>query len=584
MGNPFFIEEIVRDLADRGVLSGSRGGYRLMGELDEITVPATVQAVLAARIDRLPAETKSILNAAAVIGTRFDVDTLDVLIPESAAPRLAELVSAELIDQTDFFPRQRYCFRHPLVRAVAYESQLTTTRAKAHQRLATAIEARDPNAADENAALIATHLEAAGNLEQAYCWHMRAADWLRPRDLPAARSEWESARRIADRLSDDHDDVIARRIAPRTMLISTAVYVGDDADADQRYREFRDLTMQTGDLRSLAIGMAGRIQSFTLNDNRVPEAVTLASELEPIVSDVDCDAGTRNIILVAVAFARFTNCEFDAALRVIDTMALPHEEPTMELAVANSLRGYIEMCRGDCEQGRRHLREGMRQARALHPANYAIILNYWATLVALGMYRPDELVDPMREALRRADSFGDICGIISAQCAYGTVLLRADNALHDEAIDVLERAHANIQKHKVFTLALATIGADLAIDAAQKGQQDEAINELRAIVSLHLGRGSRFFVSCPGEALVELLIERGAGDDLTEAHRIVDQWQAQRPGIPALDLWWLKSRALLARAEGDSDDHAELAEQYLALCEKLDARGRLDEARRMVSG
>ncbi len=55
-----------------------------MGELDEITVPATVQAVLAARIDRLPAETKSILNAAAVIGTRFDVDTLDVLIPESA--------------------------------------------------------------------------------------------------------------------------------------------------------------------------------------------------------------------------------------------------------------------------------------------------------------------------------------------------------------------------------------------------------------------------------------------------------------------------------------------------------------------
>ncbi len=70
VGNPFFIEEIVRDLAGRGVLSGSRGGYRLMGEVDEIAVPATVQAVLAARIDRLPAEAKSILNAAAVIGTR----------------------------------------------------------------------------------------------------------------------------------------------------------------------------------------------------------------------------------------------------------------------------------------------------------------------------------------------------------------------------------------------------------------------------------------------------------------------------------------------------------------------------------
>ena len=70
-------------LAGRGVLSGSRGGYRLMGDIDEIAVPATVQAVLAARIDRLPAETKSILNAAAVIGTHFDVDTLRALLPES---------------------------------------------------------------------------------------------------------------------------------------------------------------------------------------------------------------------------------------------------------------------------------------------------------------------------------------------------------------------------------------------------------------------------------------------------------------------------------------------------------------------
>ena len=75
-GNPFFVEEIVRDLAGRGVLAGNRGAYRLIGEVDEIGVPATVQAVLAARIDRLPAQTKSILNAAAVIGSQFEIDTL----------------------------------------------------------------------------------------------------------------------------------------------------------------------------------------------------------------------------------------------------------------------------------------------------------------------------------------------------------------------------------------------------------------------------------------------------------------------------------------------------------------------------
>ena len=209
VGNPFFVEEIVRDLADRGVISGSRGGYRLVGGVDEIGVPATVQAVLAARIDRLPAEAKAIVNAAAVIGTRFDVDTLHALLPDASSSALADLVSAELIDQTEFVPRQRYCFRHPLVRTVAYESQLSATRAQAHRRLAAAIEARDPAAVDENAALIATHLEAAGELADAYRWHMRAAGWLRPRDMSAARAQWLSARRIADRLPDDHDDVLA---------------------------------------------------------------------------------------------------------------------------------------------------------------------------------------------------------------------------------------------------------------------------------------------------------------------------------------------------------------------------------------
>ena len=110
------------------------------------------------------------------------------------------------------------------------------------------------------------------------------------------------------------------------MLISTTLFVGGDVDADERYCEFRDLTMQTGDLRSLAIGTAGRIMSFTVNDNRVPEAAALASELEDMVSGVDCDAATKSIILNAVAFARFADCEFDAALQVIDAiLALPHE-------------------------------------------------------------------------------------------------------------------------------------------------------------------------------------------------------------------------------------------------------------------
>jgi adenylate cyclase len=343
--------------------------------------------------------------------------------------------------------------------------------------------------------------------------------------------------------------------------------------------------LQAGDLRSLAIATAGRIMSFTFNDNRVSEAAALASQVEDMLSSNGWNAVPEiDIILIAVVQAHYVSCQFDAALTAINAiLARPHDEPTVESVGVLTFRGVIEICRGDYERGRRDLRESTERARVLPPVSYAIILCYWGLMAAMGMYQPDDLVDEMREALRRAESFGDIFGIIAAQFAYGTVLLRADKASRDEAIDMLEHARASIEKHKVLTNQLTPIGADLAIDAACKGRRDEAIGDLRALFALHMDSGVRVEVGCTGEALVRLLIDRGTADDLAETHRIVDDWQARRPGIPALDLWWLKSRALLSKAEGNFSAYAELAKQYLELCEKLDARGRLAEARRMAN-
>ncbi|OMC25251.1 ATP-binding protein [Mycobacterium colombiense] len=582
-GNPFFAEEIVRDLAGRGVLSGSRGGYRLTGDDSEIAVPPTVQAVLAARIDRLPAHTKSILNAAAVIGNHFDVDTLHALLPESMSTRLAELVSAELIDQVEFVPRQRYCFHHPLVRTVAYESQLSAIRGQAHRRLAAAIEARGSGAGDDNAALIARHLEAGGELVQAYRWHLRAAEWLRPRGIRAARAEWESARRIADALADDNDDVIAMRIEPRAMLISTALYVTDAFGTDDVYEELRDLTMRSGDLTPFALATAGRIWSFSLNDVRVPEAVALASELEDMVDGIVCDAATKAIILNSVANMWFAVCEFDRALRAIDAiLALPDDVPPNETVAAQALRGVIEICLGDSEEGRRHFRESIQQGPTLAPLDHAMITYYSGIVAAVGMCKADDLVDHTREALRRAESFGEVSGIIATEWAYGTVLLRAEDSARDEAIDLLQHARTLIQKHKLVAIALPTIDADLATDAARKGRRDEAIDGLCPTFWQHFDNGTRTFVGCAGEALVVLLVDRGSAADLAEAHQIIDRWLVREAGITGLDLWWLKSRALLARADGKSDDYVELSKTYLEACQRLDARGRLAEAHRML--
>ena len=197
-GNPFFAEEIVRELAERGVLEGQSGAYKSTAEGAEVSVPATLQATIAARIDRLDPKAKRTLSAAAVVGSRFGVDLLTVLGIE---PTLDELVKAELIDQVRFTRQPEYVFRHPLIRAVAYESQLKSDRAQLHRRLAAAIEQHDPGSGDENAALVAEHLEAAGDLHAAYGWQMRAATWATNRDIAAARLSWERARKDRRRIT-----------------------------------------------------------------------------------------------------------------------------------------------------------------------------------------------------------------------------------------------------------------------------------------------------------------------------------------------------------------------------------------------
>ena len=159
-GNPFFAEEIVWELAERGVLQGAPGDYVSTRDVAGVSLPATVQATIAARIDRLDPAAKRSLSAAAVIGAKFSRDLLQTLGIE---PALEELARGQFIDQVAAHanmdtPTAEFVFHHPLIRAVAYESQLKSDRAELHRRLAAAIEQRDPASAEEHAALIAEHL------------------------------------------------------------------------------------------------------------------------------------------------------------------------------------------------------------------------------------------------------------------------------------------------------------------------------------------------------------------------------------------------------------------------------------------
>ena len=178
-GNPFFLEESVRTLVETGVLVGESGAYRLAQRLPTIQVPATVQAVLAARIDRLPPEEKQLLQAAAVIGTEVPLPLLQAIaeLPEAALHRgLAHLQAAEFLYETRLFPERAYTFKHTLTQQVAYQSLLTSTRQRYHQQLARELEARFPETVETQPELLAHHTTEAGLAAQAVGYWQRAGE------------------------------------------------------------------------------------------------------------------------------------------------------------------------------------------------------------------------------------------------------------------------------------------------------------------------------------------------------------------------------------------------------------------------
>jgi tetratricopeptide (TPR) repeat protein len=159
-GNPFFLEESVRTLVEAQVLVGERGACRLVQPLPNIQVPATVQVVLAARIDRLPAEEKTLLQTAAVIGTDVPFPLLQALaeLSEEALQRgLMHLVAAEFLYETRLFPTLEYTFKHALTHDVAYGSLLQERRRTLHARIVEALETLHPDRLAEHVDHLAHH-------------------------------------------------------------------------------------------------------------------------------------------------------------------------------------------------------------------------------------------------------------------------------------------------------------------------------------------------------------------------------------------------------------------------------------------
>ena len=570
-GNPFFVEEMVRELAERGVLRGKAGAYMSTAEVSEVSVPATLQATIAARIDRLDPEAKRTLRAGAVVGSRFGLDLLTMLGGE---PVVADLVAAQLIDQVSFTPLPEYVFHHPLIRTVAYESQLKSDRAELHRRVATAIESRDPAAADEDAALIAEHWEAAGDLHAAYGWHMRAAAWATNRDIAAARLSWERAQTIADALSADDPDRAAMRIAPRTMLCGIAFRVHEHV-AGGRFDELRELCTAAGDKASLAIGMAGLVIDHVYQD-RMPEASQLASEAMAVIESIGDPTLTVGLS-IAPTWAKTESAEWGDVLRWSQTaIDLADGDPAKgnlffgsPLAFALATRAIAGYCLGR-SGWREDIDRAFAIARSADPMSYATVIGIvYAGEIPLGVLMPDDrAVREIEDALRIAERSGDDLALSNAQFALGAALVHRQTAAERDRGEKLLAEVAEVylrQGHNLSEIPIANVL--LARERVRRGDRDDATPLMRAATN-HLFRDGHLLLwGVPATAvLVETLLDHPTNIDVAEAEAAIERLAAAPTdeGLAIREVWLLRLRALLAQAQGDEVAYRDYRDRYRA--------------------
>ncbi len=586
-GNPFFAEEIVRDLAERGVVGGEHGAYVSRHRPTDLRVPASLQAAIAARIDRLGATAKRTLNAAAVIGLRFEPDLLAGIAEDI---ELRELVEAELIDQVRFTHGDEHAFRHPLIRTVAYESQLKSDRSRLHRNLATAIEQRDPKSCDANAALIAQHLEAAGDLRDAWGWHMRAGVWAQSRDVRAVCTSWQRARDVADRLPVNEPDGPAMRIAPRMLICGNSWRLGIGLD-ETGFDELRQLCTSVGDDLSLARGTAGMIMTLLFH-NKFREAAAVASECTRLIETLFDPLLVLDVISAA-SNAKYQAGEVVEGLRLaqlaIDASGGDPTRPSaivrVPVALALAFRGLNRLCLG-LFGFRDDLDEAVSMARAAEDTlNYASSL-FWKYSVPVlnGAVLPDETaVQETAEVLERAKRSGDDYAADRARIIRGLILVRQPDQ-RAAGLTLLNSFRGDSSRHDLSTWWLRLVDTNVVKEKARVGDFGVAIALARDAVEFRFTSGDMTTRGPAVTALVESLLGRGTDSDIAEADAAIERLAAVPvdPGFVLHELPLLRLRALLARARGDDAGYRSFANRYRTMANDLGFEGHMAIAEAMT--
>ena len=288
-GNPFFLEEIVRTLVETEVLIGSTGAYSLMKTVPTIKVPDTVEAVLAARLDRLKAEDKHLLQSAAVIGMDVPHKLLAAVgdtPSEELASGLMHLQSSEFLYETNLFPEIEYTFNHALTHEVVYGSLLTEQRLELHARIADAIEDLYAERLSEQIDRLANHAFRGGQWERAIKYLRQASN--KAADGSAyeeAANNLESALEAVAHLPEGQEK-LELGVDIRFALRSSLQPIGEHDRAFTYLRQAEKLTLELEDRNRLGWASAYLCQ-YLWWDHDAQNAEQMGQRALTIASDLD---------------------------------------------------------------------------------------------------------------------------------------------------------------------------------------------------------------------------------------------------------------------------------------------------------
>jgi predicted ATPase/class 3 adenylate cyclase len=299
-GNPFFLEETVRTLVETKALDGSRGRYRLMRPLQALQVPSTVQTILAARVDRLSAEDKRLLQTASVVGKDVPFALLQAIagLPDEALREgLNRLQAAEFVYETGLFPDLEYTFKHALTHEVTYGSLLHDRRRELHARIVEAFETLYRDRFDEQVERLAHHA-LQGQVRDKAVHYLRQAG-LRAMARGANReaiAHLEQALGALRRLSETRETT-ALTIDVRLDLRNALVPLGDRARIREHLHEAEVLARTLGDPHRL-----GRVTNFMVNQCLATGDYDAAVKFGQEALGIAHTLGDRSIEVVATYF------------------------------------------------------------------------------------------------------------------------------------------------------------------------------------------------------------------------------------------------------------------------------------------